>query len=538
MRPRLIVEHSGERLVCAPSEPEANDNLAELLAHRELPLNTRCGGRGLCKGCEVQLQSGLLLDSSGKPTPAPALVKACQHRLDREDAVIQVPARSQLRQTPAVVSEFELGIPWAIDPITSASYGVAVDVGTTTVALLLCDLRNGAVLAEASAFNAQVKFGEDVVTRIQLCASDPSAVTRLQLAVAAETIQPLLEQAAAQAGVALADIGAMAVAANTTMQHLLAGVDPTPMGTHPFRPVFLEHRVLAPEQIGLRFGGADAAVHLLPGPAAYVGADLAAGLVATGMVFDREPSMLIDVGTNGEILASANGRLVGCATAAGPAFEGAGLSSGTRAVHGAIERVSLQRDPFAIRTEIVGHAPRPVGLCGSAYIDLLWEGRRVGLLQSNGRFDPGFVAAHPDYFEVHDNGRRLRLHPHGQSGPIWVSEPDIASLLQAKAAIAAGIETLLRVLDVRATDVRTVYLAGGFGRHLSHEHAIGCGLLPGFSPGQINVVGNTSLGGAFLALLDRSRLTLMAEAARRQETIELNLQPGFEDTYIDHLSLP
>lgn len=537
MHPRLIVEHAGEATAWTLTSQEATSNLADLLARRELPLNTRCGGRGLCRGCEIQLTAGTLLDATGRPHAAPATLKACQHRLQGGEAAINVPARSHLRHEPAVVSEFQLGVPWCLDPLTSARYGVAVDVGTTTVALLLCDLFSGQVLAEASAFNAQVRFGEDVVTRIQLCSSDSGAVTRLQQAVAAETVQPLLERAAREARIDLAEVGAMTVAGNTTMQHLLAGVDPTPMGTHPFRPVFLEHRIFAPGQLGLQFGSAEATVHLLPSPAAYVGADLAAGLVATGMVYDREPSVLIDVGTNGEILASAGGRLIGCATAAGPAFEGAGLSSGTRAVHGAIERVVIANDPFSIRTQIIGHAAHPTGVCGSAYIDLLWEGRRAGLLLPSGRFDPAFVAAHAEHFELSQYGQRLKLHPHGH-GSVFFSEPDVASLLQAKAAIAAGVQTLLGILGLRAADVKTVYLAGGFGRHLSPAHAIGCGLLPGFSPEQIKVVGNTSLGGAFLALQDRSLLEVMSAAAHRHETIELNLQPGFEDAYIDHLSLP
>ncbi len=537
MHPRLTVDHAGEAVTWTLTPQEAASNLADLLARRELPLNTRCGRRGLCRGCEVQLTAGTVLDAAGRPHTAPATLKACQHRVLAGEAALNVPARSLLRQEPVVVSEFQLGVPWCLDPLTSARYGAAVDVGTTTVALLLCDLHRGQVLAEASAFNAQVRFGEDVVTRIQLCASDSGAVSRLQRAIAAETIQPLLERAAREARVDLAEIGAMTIAGNTTMQHLLAGVDPTPMGTHPFRPVFLEHRTFAPGQLGLRFGGAEAAVHLLPSPAAYVGADLAAGLVATGMVYDREPSVLIDVGTNGEILASAGGRLLGCATAAGPAFEGAGLSSGTRAVPGAIERVTLSSDPFSIRTQIIGHASRATGICGSAYIDLLWEGRRAGLLRPSGRFDPTFVAAHAEHFELSQFGQRLKLHPDGH-GSVFFSEPDVASLLQAKAAIAAGVETLLGILGVRAADVNTVYLAGGFGRHLSPEHAIGCGLLPGFSPEQIKVVGNTSLGGAFLALQDRSLLEVMSAAARQHETIELNLQPGFEDAYIDHLCLP
>jgi len=539
----LHLETPDGRVEIGLAPGDARLPLTELLARRGHPLNTRCGSRGLCGGCGIGLRAGTLRRTADGATVSPAAgdqLRSCQLRLPESgDITVTVPARSLLKHVPAVVAEFKINVPWAHDPIDPAArYGAAVDVGTTTVALLLTDLASGKVLAEASAFNAQIRFGEDVLTRIQLSSQGPDAVRQLQHAVAAETIQTLLAEACAETGLAPRDVGVMTVAANTTMQHLLAGVDPTSLGVHPFTPVFLEHRTYAPAALGLDFGGAEAKVHLLPGPAAYVGADLAAGLVATGMLYDEGPVLLVDVGTNGEILAKVGDRLVGCATAAGPAFEGAGLSSGTRGVKGAIERIRLERAPFKAELGVIGGGLRPIGICGSAYVDFLWEGRRSGIVQSNGRFAADFVAAAGPLVSADEYGRRLQLTAHGLSGPVWVSEVDVARLLQAKAAIAAGINTLLGLLGVAAADVKTLYLAGGFGLHLSLDHAIGCGLLPGFTPAQIQVVGNTSLGGAFLALNDRSLLAEMQEACARMEPVELNLQPGFEDAYIDQLMLP
>ena len=517
--------------------------LSELLAHRGYPLNTRCGGRGLCGGCEIELNAGTLRRTADgatiKPVPGERL-RSCQlHVAEGSTATVTVPARSLLKHEPAIVAEFKINVPWASDPIDPAArFGAAVDVGTTTVALLLAELATGKVVGEASAFNAQIRFGEDVLTRIQMCYQSPAAVQQLQHAVAVETIQPLLAEACTEAGIETKDVGVMTVAANTTMQHLLAGVDPSPLGVHPFKPVFLEHRTYAPAELGLAFGGTGAKVHLLPGPAAYVGADLAAGIVATGLLYDEGPVLLVDVGTNGEIIAKVGDRLVGCATAAGPAFEGAGLTSGSRGVKGAIERITLRGDPFAVELGVIGGGARPIGICGSAYVDFLWEGRRHGIVQENGRFADDFVARAGAAVQADEYGRKLQLHARGASGPVWISEVDIARLLQAKAAIAAGINTLLGLLGVSAASVKTLYLAGGFGLHLSLEHAIGCGLLPGFTPAQIQVVGNTSLGGAFLALNDRSLLEEMKSACARLESIELNLQPGFEDAYIDQLMLP
>jgi uncharacterized 2Fe-2S/4Fe-4S cluster protein (DUF4445 family) len=521
---------------------EAAQPLSVVLARRGYPLNTRCGERGLCGGCEAELRAGSLCriaDGARVPAGASARVKSCQVRLGGGDIELALPARSLMSHEPSVVAEFRLNIPWACDPIVpGARYGAAVDIGTTTVALLLCDLATGGVIAAASAFNAQIRFGEDVLTRIERCSADPDALGQLQRAVAVETIAPLLQDACRRAGVAPSDVGAMSVAANTTMLHLLAGVDPTPMGVHPFKPAFLEHRTYSPRDLGLEFGDSAAQVHLLPGPAAYVGADLAAGIVATGLLYDEGPALLIDVGTNGEIIAKVGDRMVGCATAAGPAFEGAGLTSGTRAVSGAIERVRLRTEPFAAELGIIGASDRPLGICGSAYVDFLWEARRKGILQSNGRFDSAFCSRAGDAVQADSHGRKLRLHARGTSGPIWISELDIARLLQAKAAIAAGTSTLLHLLGTAPCDVKRLYLAGGFGFYLSLEHAIGCGLLPGFEPGQIQIVGNTSLGGAYLALNDRSLLDEMTTACHTMEAIELNLQPGFEDAYIDHLVLP
>ncbi len=523
---------------------EAGLPVSELLARRGCPLNTRCGGRGLCGGCEVELCAGSLRRISDGVRIVPTAdratrIKACQMRLENEWAQLAVLARSLLPQQPVVASEFRTHVPWVRDPLVpGARYGAAVDIGTTTVALMLCDLEAVTVPTEASAFNAQIRFGEDVLTRIQLCSTDPGGLRRLQRAVVVETINPLLREACRKAGVPPQEVGAMTVAGNTTMLHLLAGVDPTPMGIHPFRPVFLEHRIYAPRDLGLEFGDETAQVHLLPGPAAYVGADLAAGMIATGLLYDDGPALLVDVGTNGEIIAKVGDRLVGCATAAGPAFEGAGLTSGTRAVHGAIERVRLRTDPFMAELGLIGETDRPLGLCGSAYVDFLWEARRTGLLQAKGRFDDAFCARAGDIVEADEHGRKLRLHARGATGPVWVSELDIARLQQAKAAIAAGISTLLHLLGTAPRDVKRLHLAGGFGLHLSLEHAIGCGLLPGFAVEQIRVVGNTSLGGALLVLNDRSFLEEMEAACQTMEAIELNLQPGFEDAYIDQLVLP
>jgi uncharacterized 2Fe-2S/4Fe-4S cluster protein (DUF4445 family) len=282
-------------------------------------------------------------------------------------------------------------------------------------------------------------------------------------------------------------------------------------------------------------------VQLLPGVAAFIGADITAGVFATGMVFDPAPSLLVDIGTNGEIVLQGGGRLTACAAAAGPAFEGCGLRCGTRARDGAVSDLRLALNPFQLDTEIIGQVPlkRAEGICGSAYLDFLASGRACGLLSPKGRFTPDGWAAIPESHRwLRDGERALRLG--GLVGPdsLCVSEVDVALLLQAKAAIGAGIEILLNAAKVQASDLHQLYLAGGFGMHLDVAHAIAIGLLPGFRPEQVRVVGNTALAGALLALVDRTTLDEMENLSRQVEVVELNLAEGFEDCYIGHLMLP
>jgi uncharacterized 2Fe-2S/4Fe-4S cluster protein (DUF4445 family) len=343
----------------------------------------------------------------------------------------------------------------------------------------------------------------------------------------------LLDQALGMVGGKEKDVGIIVVAGNTTMLHLLAGVDPTPLGVAPFTPRFTEYRIL-------RLPGLPAPLHLLPSATAYIGADIVAGLIASGTAYEAATTMLVDVGTNGEIVLHHGDRLVACATAAGPAFEGARLASGMRAGRGAITdvRLSLKGSGGHELCWIgQGEDRTPLGLCGSAYIDFLAEARRTELLSPTGRFDRS-RSSPDDWHRNGDNMIGYRLTTGHGGRPIIVSECDIAALLAAKAAIAAGIHLLLDQSHLRPHDVRQVFLAGGFGTHMNAANAIAIGLLPGFSVDQIVPVGNSALAGAFLALTDRSLLADMQRIATQIQSIELNLIPSFQDVYIDMLSLP
>ena len=531
-------EHGERTILHAES---GADMLSKVLAEHGFPLNTRCGQRGLCHGCEIVLQQGSLVIGNSEVT-APATLRACRARLNGPIS-ITIPARSRIEHKPQVGDTFEIALPCAHDPLFPANgprdTAFAVDIGTTTVVVLLVDLTHGEVLSRAGGFNAQIRFGDNVLTRID-AARTPEAIAAMQEAVVRETLAPLLLQACERADREPSRIAGGTIAGNTTMLHLLAGEDPTSLGIAPFTASFLAGKSMTAANIHLTAEGLapDTPIQLLPSIAGYIGADITAGVYATGMVFDEKPSLLVDIGTNGEIVLQHGGALTACATAAGPAFEGCGLRCGTRAREGAVSDLAISRDPFEIRLQTIGGVPpeRASGICGSAYIDFLASARGCGLLGHAGRFDAAAWATLPETFRLTDDDERA-LSLAGPGSP-RISEVDVAVLLQAKAAIGAGIETLLETAGIRAEEISRVYLAGGFGMHLNVENAIAIGLLPGFKPEQVRVVGNTSLAGALLALIDRTTLAEMEALREQVQVIELNLAEGFEDRYVEHLMLP
>ncbi len=503
---------------------ELDRTLSDILFEAGYPLNTRCNQRGLCRGCHV------LTDTS-----PPRDLLACQHRLAPGDSLcIKIPGRSLLSHPPSIVSDFQTGVPVGNDPIFTGpgTLGVAVDIGTTTVAMILAELTSGKVLAKATSLNAQVSRGDNVLTRIQLCQDDKANIARLKDDFWRATFHPLLQSLFRDSGTGMEDLAGVIVAGNTTMLHLACNTDPTPLGTVPFTPAFLDQREFRGDAFGLPCG---LPVLFLPGISAYVGADISAGAACCGVRYGDAPQLLVDVGTNGEILLCGPKGHLACATAAGPAFEGCGLLCGMRAAKGVVGKLSISAEPFGAVFETVGGAwDSPLGITGSAYVDFLAEGRRTGLLTENGRFNRTIVAENPDHFRQEENGLGFLLSPRHPN--LRIGEVDVALLLQAKAAIAAGIETLLAIQNIPTGSIGRLFLAGGFGLHLSIPNAIACGLLPGFREEQIAAVGNTSLGGAYLAMLDRSLAAEMGDL--RVETIELNLDPEFEDRFLDHLSLP
>lgn len=434
-------------------------------------------------------------------------------------------------------------------------FAAAIDLGTTTVVAELVDCRTGEVLVTASAGNAQVRLAEDVAARISVA---HDRLTELHALVIKRTLQPLLDKLAANAQIPVARIGAVVVAGNTVMTHLMLGWPTDGLGHVPFNAVSLTPPPIDAHTVGLKIHPHGQLI-AVPSLSGYVGGDLMSGLIVTGLPEKTKTTALIDVGTNAEILLAHNGHIYATSTPAGPSFEGGGIRWGVRARAGAIEHIRVTADGLTIQT--IGDQPA-VGICGSGLVDLLAEGLRCGLLSAAGRFqsehpnlewipprEPKGVTpanAVPDERGATPNQtnkaprRRLVLARADQSRPgygaIYITEGEIAQLLQAKAAIFSGFFTLLEAVGIGFKDLDELLLAGGFARHIDIRSAIGCGLLPDIP--RIRVVGNTSLAGALRVALDWKLRARMERFTQMAEVIELNLEPTFEQNFIDALFLP
>ena len=416
----------------------------------------------------------------------------------------------------------------------------AADIGTTTVVVALIDPVRGVILRRAARYNQQIMKADDVASRISYCQA-PADLRLLQELVVQQTLNPLLQQVCAAAGVAPERVMRLAVAGNTVMEHLFLGLSPDSIGRLPFHAVRLVHPPCRASDLGLAMHPAGL-VDVLPAIAGYIGGDLTADLQVARLTERPELHLLVDMGTNSEVVLSEAGRMAACATAAGPAFEGAGLLHGRRAAPGAIEHIAFGPE-LDFQCTVIGSG-RPDGLCGSAIIDFIAEGFRAGLINAQGRLDIDRLKQRGCYAHIHlkkglTHGCVLVPAADSATGhALTITEMDLAQVLKAKAATYAGMQTLLRLHDRRFADIHRVVLAGGFARHINLRNAITLGLLPDLPLDRFEVIGNGSLAGACLALLQAAALPAMEAVARQPRMVELNRTAYFENNFIDALLIP
>jgi len=422
------------------------------------------------------------------------------------------------------------------------SFGVAIDLGTTTLAAALLDLATGRQVRIATRLNPQTRFGDDVVSRILMARSNSEGLGRLRQFVV-EALDAMIGELCETAGIDRRQVYNVALAGNTTMQQLFCGIDPGPMGEVPFVPALQQGLSFPAAEGGLRIHPRGR-VHLLPIIGAFVGGDIVAGILATGLADCTGPTLLIDIGTNGEIVLLADGKLTATSTAAGPAFEGARIAQGMRAAQGAIEKVVVEE---TLRVHVIGHVP-PQGLCGSALIDATAELLRHGIVSPQGRLvaredlPAGVPSDLARRIECCDRQLSFVLADEDAARggrKVSLTQRDLREVQLASGAIRAGILLLLRRQGLKPADLDRVLLAGGFGNYIRRGNALRMGLLPPvIEPQRIRYQGNTSLAGARLVALSQRCRDACGEIAARTAHIDLSLEPDFAAAFADAMLFP
>ena len=467
-------------------ETRAGVNLLEALRENGLHPDAPCGGRGKCGKCKVIVDGVEQL--------------ACRTVVDR-DMTLTLPH-------PDSAQILTDGRTAAVKPDGANRFCIAFDLGTTTVVAYLMDGITGAMLSKTSCMNPQAQFGADVISRIEYAmgghAGELSGCIRQALA-------ELTHEAAAQAGIAPADITAASIVGNTAMHHLLLEIDPKPLTVPPYMPNVSQGLTLSPE--GLLPINPAGTVRILPNIAGFVGADTVGCLLAARLDTLDDLTLMIDIGTNGEMVLGNKHRRIACSTAAGPAFEGAKIECGMRGAPGAVDHVTVEEGK--VRFHVIGGG-EAVGLCGSGLLDLI-----AALLETE---------------EISESGRMESGNTYQLEGTkIYLTQKDVREVQLAKAAIRAGIELMCKRMGVRVADIRQVLLAGAFGNYLDPKSACAIGMIPPALRQRITPIGNAAGEGAKMAVLNGSEYAYSQRLARETEFLELASMPEFNDCYVDCL---
>lgn len=521
--------------------------LLDLATKANVPVNARCASEGICGGCTVVLEQGPFVVGDRRITvqpDAPVTALACQTELDGDDAQIRFPRSSLLEREAKIDDDFSLDLLQRVTPtatsIRQTGFGIAIDLGTTTVVAMLVDLEQQCVLAKASMYNQQIRLADDVASRIAAC-QGAEEVRQMQRLVVQETINKLIEKLLHDQGMSSDLVNRVAISGNTVMSHLLMGLSPQSIGQAPFQPVTTRYDRCRARDLKLAVHPL-AFVDVVPSVSGYVGGDIVADMHVAGLMESATPALLVDIGTNGEIVYCEADACSVCATAAGPAFEGFGTAHGCRAAAGAIEHLAFDQN-LNFEMQVIGDV-RAGGICGSAMIDFIACGMRSGLINQVGRYNLELLHARDRYLKV--DGLCGPVHAcalvnaeqTAGGETISISEADLAQILKAKAAIYAGMKTLLRVHNRQFADLQRLCLAGAFARHLNLANAITIGVLPAIPTERVDWIGNGSLAGAMLTLIDAHAMDHYHRIAGSPRVVQLNRVASFENDFIDALALP
>jgi uncharacterized 2Fe-2S/4Fe-4S cluster protein (DUF4445 family) len=496
----IVIHHNNQTKIFQAREGE---NLLTFLILSGYYITASCGGKGTCGKCKVKLiGGGINADIGGD-----GYFLSCQAKISG-DAEIEVPhtVGSGLIKHGGALKEID----------KAEGYGAAIDIGTTTLAFYLMDLKSGAEIDSYSCLNPQGVYGADVISRINACKNgNLNQLNKLIVEMVREVTENLLKKHN------ISRLKKITLCGNTTMMHLFAGEDPTPLGHYPFTPVFTELR----EYDGGYFGISADKVILLPSVSAYVGSDITAGIISTELNKGSGVTMLVDIGTNGEIaLYDGKGNLYCASTAAGPAFEGANITCGMGGTDGAIDSVKYAGGK--IEYTVIGGG-KPKGICGSGLIDAVAVMRQYGIIDETGLMEvasgsPLAAKVIGDKFYISEN--------------VFISQKDVREFQLAKSAICAGIKTIVKTNGLDLNDVEKLNIAGGLGFYINQQNALKIGLLPPQFSGKISVAGNSAGSGAKMCLLSQKSLAEIINAAQVCKNIELSQAAEFMDEFVENMS--
>jgi uncharacterized 2Fe-2S/4Fe-4S cluster protein (DUF4445 family) len=533
----------------------AGTRIIEAAAEAGIILDSPCGGEGICGKCRVRLENPSLEPGRAeKIFILPEEIRlgfrlACQTEVHQPMTVFVpetslVAAKHQIlvhvEKTAVTAEDRPIGVEQGV--AAAGQFAVAFDIGTTTLAAMLLKANMTNERAVVSRLNPQTRFGDDVLSRIFFARENPQGLQILHESIIL-AINKMIGELCSQAGIKLDEICVLTFSGNTTMQHLLCRVDTSSLGTMPFAPA---------SRFGISYSAGELGLHVHPHGRAYVfpiiggfvGGDTVAGILATELTNRSGPTLLVDIGTNGEIVLWAGGKLTAASTAAGPAFEGARISCGMRGSAGAIEKVIVDG---RLRINVIGNAA-PAGLCGSGLIDVAAELLRHKVLSPQGkllRADQLPEGVLPDLRQrivLHNGKLAFLLVPEEESATgkaLVITQWDFRELQLATGAIRAGIGILLNHAGLKPQDLKEVFIAGGFGNFIRRSNAQRIGLLPGrIEHHRIYYRGNTSLAGARLAALSVRARHLAEDIARRSEHVDLSADPDFQDTFAEAMIFP
>ena len=414
--------------------------------------------------------------------------------------------------------------------------GCAIDIGTTTVTMVFTDLTSGKLLAKGSSGNGQIRYGADVINRI-IESGRSGGKAKLQNAILKETLNPIIANLCKTAGINARSILRLSIGSNTTMNHLLLGVEADPVRMEPYIPSFFSWEGLLAGDLKLPANPL-APVLIAPNIGSYVGGDITAGTLAAGIWDKDEMSLFIDLGTNGELVFGNRDFLMSCACSAGPAFEGGDISSGMRATDGAVEAAVIDKDTMEPTLSVIGDpGQKVVGICGSGIIDMISELFRCGIINARGLFAREGKRILRD---AHGMGRYVLAFPEeSETGrEVSLNEVDIDNFIRAKGAIFSAIDTLLNSVDMTIDMIDKVYVAGGIGSGINMKNAVNIGMFPDVELEKFQYIGNSSLTGAYAMVVSDEANAKCQEVAANMTYLELSTYPGYMDSFVAACFLP